>query len=84
MRNYGRFQKTINAHQNKIDCLKYFYYNKDDIEDKEFIIFFSEKDNYLIIWKINNDYEIPSFDLFKKITKNKEKINISIFLCLLK
>ena len=34
--------------------------------------FFSEKDNYWIIWKINNDYD-------KKITKNEAKINISIF-----
>ena len=41
--------------------------------------FFSEKDNYWIIWKINNDYEIPSLNLFKKIAKNKAKINISIF-----
>ena len=51
MRNYGRFQKT------KIDCLK-FNDNGEigNIDNKEFIISFSAKDNYLIIWKINNGY----------------------------
>ena len=48
IRNYGRFQKTINAHQNKIDCLK--YNNNSIIDNKEFIISFSSKDNYLIIY----------------------------------
>ena len=41
MSNYDKFQKTINAHQNKIDCLK--YNDNDDIENKEFIIFFQKK-----------------------------------------
>ena len=48
IRNYGRFQKTTNAHQNKIDCLK--YNNNSVIDNKEFIISFSAKDNYLIIY----------------------------------
>jgi hypothetical protein len=30
--------------------------DNDDIENKEFIISFSAKDNYLIIWTINNGY----------------------------
>jgi hypothetical protein len=79
MRNSVRFQKTIKVHQNKIDCLKYYYNDIGDIENKEFIISFSEKDKYLIIWKINNDYEIPSLSLFKKITKSEAKISINIF-----
>ena len=54
MRNYGGFQKTINTHQNKIDCLK--FNDNGDIENKEYVISFSEKDNYLIIWKFKNDY----------------------------
>ena len=54
IRNYGRFQKTTNAHQNKIDCLK--YNNNNGIENKEFIISFFTKNNNLIIWKINNGY----------------------------
>ena len=54
MRNYGGFQKTINTHQNKIDCLK--FNDNGDIENKEFVNSFSEKDNYLIIQKFNNDY----------------------------
>ena len=41
MSNYDKFQKTINVHQNKIDCLK--YNDNDDIENKEFIIFFQKK-----------------------------------------
>ena len=41
MSNYDKFQKTINAHQNKIDCLK--YNDIDDIENKEFIIFFRKR-----------------------------------------
>ena len=41
MSNYDKFQKTINAHQNKIDCLK--YNDNDDIENKEFIIFFRKR-----------------------------------------
>ena len=48
MRNYGGFQKTINTHQNKIDCLK--FNDNGDIENKEFVNSFSEKDNYLIIY----------------------------------
>ena len=41
MSNYDKFKKTINANQNKIDCSK--YNDNDDIENKEFIIFFQKK-----------------------------------------
>ena len=79
MRNSVRFPNSTNVHQNKIDRLKYFYNDNDDIEKKEFIISFSEKDNYLTVWKINNDYYNPSLEFFKKITKSEVEINISIF-----
>jgi len=75
MANDSRF-KSSNEHQNKIDYLKYFY---NDIENKEFIISLSKKDNYLIVWEIYNNNYNTFLNLIKKITKREAKINISTF-----